>query len=285
MLLANSCSIINREKVQILRVDNAFAVAEIALLGGQLLSFIPKHDQRERIWLSKAAVLDGKQAIRGGVPVCWPWFGAHEMSGQPGGTNDFPAHGYVRTQQWQIVKSTDNELGTQVVLQPQTSAGAGFSGEAELTLTLDINQQCSLQLLTTNKGQQSFSYRCALHTYFAVNNVKTCELSGLSGDYLDKTRGMQTYKTPANYVFTEETDRVHLCQPELVLIKEHLKPIEVRSKGHDSVVVWNPWQDKSTTMQDMEDDGYLTMLCVETAITQGQVLEAGESHVLQQIIA
>tara|TARA_R110000868_G_scaffold74521_3_gene215451 strand:- start:1894 stop:2751 length:858 start_codon:yes stop_codon:yes gene_type:complete len=285
MLLANSCSIINREQVQILRVDNAFAVAEIALLGGQLLSFIPKHDRRERIWLSKAAVLDGKQAIRGGVPVCWPWFGAHEMSGQHGGNSDFPAHGYVRTQQWQIVKTTDNELGTQVVLQPQTSSGAGFSGEAELTLILDINQQCSLQLLTANKGQQSFTYRCALHTYFAVNNVNSCELTGLSGDYLDKTRGMQTFNTPANYVFTQETDRVHLCQPDQVLIKDDQKTIAVHSKGHDSIVVWNPWSDKSKTMQDMEDKGYLTMLCVETAITQGQVLEAGESHVLQQIIA
>ena len=284
MLLANSCSIITRDKVQILQVDNIFAVAEIALLGGQLLSFTPKHDQQERIWLSKAAVMDGKQAIRGGVPVCWPWFGDHEIKQQHPDNTDFPSHGYVRTQQWHIVTTSDSEVGTQIVLQPLNSQGAGFSGEVELTLILDINQQCSMQLLTTNIGQESFSYRCALHSYFAVNNINDCSVTGLSGNYLDKTRGMQRFDTPTHYRFEEETDRVHLCQPSKVLIKEGNKTIEVQSKGHDSIVVWNPWQDKSISMKDMENDGYLTMLCVETAITQGQVVEAGQTHILQQIV-
>ncbi|WP_340676663.1 D-hexose-6-phosphate mutarotase [Paraglaciecola sp.] len=283
-MLSPSCTLITREKIQILRVDNALAVAEIALFGGQLLSFVPKHDQRERIWLSAAAILDGKAAIRGGVPVCWPWFGAHASKQQQADNNDFPAHGYVRSQQWHIVTTSDSDVGTQVVLQPQNSSGAGFSGKAELSLIIDIAQQCSLQLLTTNIGNESFSYGCALHTYFAVSDVRQCSLSGLDGDYLDKTRGMQRFTTPEQYAFDKETDRVHLCQPVTVIIEDGSEQTRVQSSGHDSIVVWNPWLDKSSAMQDMEDAGYLTMLCVETAITQGQVIQAGETQAMQQII-
>ncbi|KXI29984.1 D-hexose-6-phosphate mutarotase [Paraglaciecola hydrolytica] len=284
MLLSSSCSIITRDNIQLLRIDNAFAIAEISLFGGQLLSFIPRQDQRERIWLSQAASLDGKQAIRGGVPVCWPWFGDHAIKRQQPNNNDFPAHGYVRTQQWQIINTVDNASGSQVTLKPQSSLGAGFAGKAELTLIVDVGKHCSLQLLTTNTGDESFTYRCALHTYFAVNNVNDCAVSGLSGKYLDKTRGMQEFSTPQSYRFSEETDRVHLSQPALVKIENGNEPIEVHSTGHDSIVVWNPWQAKSIAMKDMQDEGYLSMLCVETAITQGQVVAVGETHVLQQII-
>lgn len=283
-MLSPSCSIITREKIQLLRIDNNFAVAEISLFGGHLVSFVPKHDQRERIWLSKACLLNGKEAIRGGVPVCWPWFGAHAIKQQQPDNNDFGAHGYVRTQQWHIVNSTDNDAGTQIVLQPLNSQAPGFSGEAQLTLIVDIAKQCAIQLVTENIGNKRFSYDCALHTYFAVDNVKECGLSGLTGDYLDKTRGMQRFNTPDKYTFDKEIDRVHLCQPAALIIEDGSQYIEVQSSGHDSIVVWNPWLDKSIAMKDMEDNAYLEMLCVETAITQGQVVQAGETHILQQII-
>ena len=284
MQLSPSCSLSQRENIQLLIVDNHLARAEISLFGGQLLSFVPKHDQQERLWLSQAAIMDGKQAIRGGVPVCWPWFGDHPHKATLANPGAVAAHGYVRTQNWHIVSTSDNDSATQVILQPQTAKGEGFDGAAELSLIIDIGRQCSLQLKTTNIGNTGFIYRCALHSYFTVEDIKDCQLSGLVGDYLDKTRGMQKFTTPTDYRFSAETDRVHLCQAQNVTINHGDRTRTIRSAGHDSIVVWNPWQEKSVAMKDMKDDGYLTMLCVETAVTQGQMVAAGESHILQQII-
>jgi glucose-6-phosphate 1-epimerase len=109
-------------------------------------------------------------------------------------------------------------------------------------------------------------------------------LLGLSEQYSDKTRGYQMLDTPQIYQFNEETDRVHQEQPKTLTIADGEIKTDILSSGHDSIVVWNPWQEKSISMGDMADDGYLTMLCVETAITQGQDVAPKATHVLQQII-
>jgi glucose-6-phosphate 1-epimerase len=278
MLLTDSTNIITRGNTQLLRIENAFASAEVSLFGGHVLSFKPKHDDRERLWVSQNALFNGKKAIRGGIPICWPWFGDH------GGDTDVAAHGYVRTQTWGILNAEDTDTGTTITLKPQTSAGKGFDGDAELTLVLQVGQQLNIQLCTTNLGDTFFTYNCALHSYFAISDIKQCELLGLSGQYSDKTHGNQMFATPQPYGFTEETDRVHLQQPRnLSIIDEQIKT-DILSSGHDSIVVWNPWQDKSNSMGDMADDSYLTMLCVETAITQGQSVAPGETHILEQTI-
>jgi glucose-6-phosphate 1-epimerase len=281
MHLFESCSLSSRGNIQTLQINNRFAQAEIALFGAHILSFIPKHDGRERLWLSEAAIFDGKQAIRGGIPVCWPWFGDHPQKAQ--GQN-FPAHGYVRTQQWQIIKCADNADGTQVVLQPTTTEGAGFAGQTSLSLTVDIGSSMSIKLTTSNIGQHACSLSAALHSYFSVSAISQCSLHGLSRDYLDKTRAMQTYACPSPYVFAQETDRVHLCQPQQVSIHDSRGNTDIAHAGHDSIVVWNPWSAKSISMQDMADDGFQTMLCVETALTQAYTLQAQASHTLQQVI-
>ncbi|MDP5039838.1 MAG: D-hexose-6-phosphate mutarotase [Paraglaciecola sp.] len=283
-MLSPACSISIRDNIQVLHIDNAFASAQVALFGAHMLSFQPKSDLRERFWLSKAAKLDGVQAIRGGVPLCWPWFGDHQIKQIEPDNKDFPSHGYVRTQLWNIVKTLDTPKGTEVTLSPTTTQGAGFKGEAQLQLIITIGQHCSMQLVTSNVGSAHFEYRCALHSYFAISDIRTISLQGITGDYRDKTQDMQTFKTPSPYEFNAETDRVHLCQASNVTIVDKQLHTVIGSNGHDSLVVWNPWQDKSISMNDMEDEGYLTMVCVETAITQGEILAPGQSHVLTQIV-
>jgi glucose-6-phosphate 1-epimerase len=277
MLLTNSTQIITRKSIQVLQIDNALGFAEIALFGGHILSFTPKHDGRERLWVSENAIYDGKKAIRGGVPICWPWFGDHK-------SDEFGAHGYVRDQAWHIVQSQDSELGTLVTLQPATTQGLGFDGQTELTLTVLVGKTLTIQLNSKNIGETNTSINCALHTYFAVSDINQTHLSGLQGKYLDKTRDFDSFDTPSNYQFNEETDRVHLFKASEVTIHDQQTETSVLSEGHDSIVVWNPWQEKSISMADMADDSYLTMLCVETAVTQGQILSPGQVHTLQQII-
>ena len=278
MLLTDTTSIVTRDKVQVLRIENAFATAEISLFGAQLLSFVPKHDNRERLWVSQHAIFDGCKPIRGGIPICWPWFGPHQSD------STLSAHGYVRTQDWQILSTEDTATSTNITLQPTTAVGDGFTGTAKLELVVSVGNQLSLQLHTSNLGDTPFTFNCALHSYFNINNINTCELVGLTGQYSDKTRSYKIFDTPAPYRLTEETDRVHIQTPKLLTINNFPIQTKIHSFGHDSIVVWNPWLQKSTAMDDMQNHSYLTMLCVETAITQGIEVMPGNSHILEQVI-
>jgi glucose-6-phosphate 1-epimerase len=281
MPLAKSVSRARLGDVDILEINNPFAKAQISLFGGHILSFKPSSDNRERLWLSDNVILDSVKPLRGGVPVCWPWFS--DSHNQP--DKDLPSHGGVRNQQWDLLDTEDSEQGTRLVLSPKTFNGPGFKGEALLKLVVFVGQKMSIELITENIGKDSFSYTCALHTYFAVDAISSTKLLGLSGLYKDKTRDWQSFETPEKYMFNEETDRVHLSTPESLSIKlnENITT-EVLSYGHDSVVVWNPWKENAEKMKDMTDDGYKSMLCVETSVTQGQQVLPGEQHAICQII-
>jgi glucose-6-phosphate 1-epimerase len=279
MFLNDSTTITTRSLIQVIQIDNNFATAEISLFGGHILSFKPKHDGKDRLWVSEKAMFNGENAIRGGIPICWPWFGSHSTR------KDVAAHGYVRNQTWEIIDTQDTNTGTRLELQPMTSSGEGLEGTAQLRLVIEVGKELKIQLHTTNMGDSRFTYNCALHSYFAIKNINTCELIGLSGQYSDKTQANQIFTTPSPYNFVTETDRVHLVQPHNLHIIDKDTQTEITSQGHDSIVVWNPWLDKSISMSDMADDSYLTMLCVETAVTQDQEVNAGETHILEQTIA
>mgnify|MGYP000398009283 FL=1 len=262
--------------VETLEIDNAHATASISLWGAQVLSFKPKHDNRERLFKSDNMALDGSKSLRAGIPVCWPWFGGRE---------GFQAHGYVRTRPWQVLSTTENADYTEITLAPFDMTGDGFDGSANISLTVQVGKCLSVTLTTTNTGHEAFEFNTALHTYFLVNDINQVELKGLSGTYSDKTRDWAMLETPEPYQFTEETDRIHLNPVKKVSIVEPAAEIGVESSGHDSVVVWNPWAENSNSMRDMGLEAYLKMVCVETAVTQGKVLQAKESHSLVQVIS
>jgi glucose-6-phosphate 1-epimerase len=281
MQLAPSVSKARLGDVDILEINNPFAKAQISLFGGHVLSYRPSSDNRERLWLSDKVILDSVKPIRGGIPVCWPWFS--DSHNQP--NKNLPSHGWVRNQQWDLLETEDSEQGTRLVLSPMNLNGPGFTGEVELKLVVLVGEKMSIELITKNIGKNSFNYTCALHTYFAVDNILSTQLQGLSGEYKDKNRNWQCFKTPNPYTFSEETDRIHLSTPDnLAIDLSNDTQTTVYSSGHDSVVVWNPWQDNSIKMADMANEGYQTMLCVESAITEGKALGSGQQHTLTQII-
>lgn len=193
-------------------------------------------------------------------------------------------HGYVRTRMWQLQDSSPHENSTSITLVPLDCQGPGFDAEASLSLCITIGVELSMKLVTTNIDTKLFTYTCALHSYFHVEDISRTELSGLSGDYADKPRGFTIFQTPDPYRFTEETDRIHLNPAPEVSIMNETSQTTVLSEGHDSIVVWNPWRENSVLLEDMENDGYRQMLCVETAITKGKSMAPGESHVIEQII-
>lgn len=264
-------------QVDMLLVENDLACAKLSLFGGHVLSYLPRSDNRDRLWVSSEAILDGSKAIRGGIPICWPWFGDH-----PSG--NYPAHGYVRNQQWHVAECLDSESGTSIKLRPESANGAGLDGKLDLMLVVTVGEALTLQLTSKNVGETTLTFSAALHTYFNIYDIHQTRLTGLSGDYLDKTQQYATYDTPKPYAFGKETDNVHLNPVSRVVIEVPNFEIGVSMEGHDSVVVWNPWQEKSIAMTDMQDDGYGSMLCVESAITRGITLGPNEQHVLGQTI-
>ena len=280
MTSTQSVTIVKDQELEILIIENNAAKASISLFGAHVLSFVPKHDNRERIWLSPCAIKDGKKPIRGGVPVCWPWFS--DLHGLEKGA--LPSHGYVRDQSWIISDCQEAADQTVVTLSPVFTEHNGFSGKPSLSFQITVGKSLSMSLTTKNIGEEAFTYTCALHTYFQINDINQIYLEGLSGQYKDKTRNFDTFDTPEHYTIAGETDRVHLCDPVDVLIKEEKQVTTVSSEGHDSIVVWNPGQENAKNMADMEDSGYLTMVCVETAVTEGLTVEPGESHTLAQTI-
>ena len=262
--------------VKTLEIENAHATATISLWGAQVMSFKPKHDNRERLFTAGNLVLDGSKSLRAGIPVCWPWFAQRE---------GYQKHGYVRIAAWEVVSAKDTQEYTEVILAPVSTKGKGFEGEADVSYTVRVGKRIEVTLTTTNNSKAAFSYEAAFHTYFLVDDIAGVELKGFSGLYQDKTRHKSRFETPLDYRVTEETDRIHSKHNKEVSIVQPHSETKVCSAGHDSIVVWNPWQESSSKLRDMSPEDYRRMICVETAITKGQTLEPTESHSLTQIVS
>lgn len=269
------------QQIDTLVIDNNSAKAEISLFGGQVLSFSPKKDNRSRIWLSEKAIFDRKVPIRGGIPICWPWF-----------SNDYgqsdqklPSHGFLRTQDWVLISCDDTQAGTLIKLTPSDANVIGFNYQVEVILEILVGESLVIKLTTVNNDTQDIKLNCAFHSYFSVSDIQQVQLKGIDGKYLDKLQAGADLNTPTPYLFNNETDRIHLCQSKQVEIVETHSSTSIKSAGHDSLVVWNPWLETSQKMKDMSEVGFKTMLCVETASTQWTRLKSGQSHTLVQEIS
>lgn len=280
MSIASSINVDESSGITYLNIDNEFACAQVSLYGGHVLSYVPKKDNKERLWLSPHAVKSGEKPIRGGIPVCWPWFS--DDHGREKGA--LPSHGFLRSQVWKLVSSQDTSEGTEIVITPSFTRADGFEYDCDVSLTIFVGETLTVTLQTVNKGLVPFTFNAALHTYFEVENITDVQLEGLIGDYKDKTDNWAVKSTPADYKIDKETDRIHLDAAKSVIINEHNKALtRVNSSGHDSIVVWNQWQG-AATISDMDAFGYKQMICVETACTQGHTLSPEQSHTLTQII-
>lgn len=276
----NSVTVSENNGLTFLEINNKSASARVSLFGGHVLSYIPKADNQERLWVSPHAYLNGERPIRGGIPVCWPWFS--ESHGREKGA--LPAHGFLRTQVWKLIHSQETDEGTTVELAPNFTRAEGFEYDCNVRLVIYVGLTLEVSLITENTGVVPFTYNCALHTYFHVNHINTTLLKGIEGDYEDKVDSMSIKSTPSPYNISGETDRIHLKAIESVIIEvDGVDTTEVNSRGNDSLVVWNPWQG-AASISDMDAFGYKHMICVESTITQGKSLKPGEQHALTQTV-
>ncbi|WP_017411118.1 D-hexose-6-phosphate mutarotase [Aeromonas hydrophila] len=266
----------------LLTVDNGYAKAEISLFGAHVLSY-QRHDEPASIWLSDKAVLDGSKPIRGGIPLCWPWFGpapARVGSGKP-------SHGFARTSLWTLDGVSDHSDGTLVHLSLRDNEATRqlWPHAFELELDVLVGKELALVLTTRNTGKTPLVYSGALHTYLQISSPESVSVSSLGEPYADKLTG-QNGQQQGPLTLNGPLDRVYWQPAAHVSIQDGERETRVVSGNHDSVVVWTPWIEGATAMADMSDDGYRTMLCVEAAIASeaGVTVAPDEEHSFSTVI-
>lgn len=234
--------------------------AVVALQGAQVLSW--RHDGREMLWLSPAARLGTGKAVRGGIPVCWPWFGPHPREAAK------PAHGFVRAATWNAAHTEASSREATVVLQyrPQRFMQ---EHEPELRLRVALSEELNLTLTTDNYWPVPFTMTAALHTYFAVSDIGEIAVEGLDGRvYVDKLDHEQRKTQAGAITIDREVDRIYLGDTSDISMVDRStgRRLRIESSGSRSAVVWNPWTEKTQRLGDMgAPDAYRRMLCIETA--------------------
>ena len=257
----------------------------VALHGGQALAFQPR-GQAPVLWTSREAIYAPGKAIRGGIPVCWPWFGPHPDDPTK------PAHGFVRTRRWRVLETAGSPGGAAAIrlgISDDDATRALWPHAFELQLAVVVGVQLRVELAVRNTGDEPFTYSGALHSYFAIGDIAAVTIHGLeSCEYIDKADdGLR--KTQAGPVtITSETDRVYLDTDATCAIEDAAqgRRVEVAKSGSRTTVVWNPWEEKARRLPDFGDDEYHSMVCVETANADGDqvTVPPGGAHQLALIV-
>lgn len=259
-------------------IRTAFAEAEIYLHGAHVTRFEPK-GAKDLLWLSPLSpFMDGK-GIRGGVPVCFPWFGVHRTR------KDFPTHGFVRTKSWEVASSarlSDGRIRVVLRTSSDEATRAFWPFDFTLELAATVGEELVLELVATNSGREPFSYEDCFHTHFAVGLVGDSVVSGLEGScYIDKLADgkravLQGELKPAAAL----TDIFTLAPSRTVLRDLKLgRAIACDQEGMRGTVVWTPWKGAEATFPDI-GEGWKDYLCIEAAncVDYDVTLLPGTSH-------
>lgn len=260
-----------------LDITSEHATASVYTHGAHVANFQPV-GAAPVLWMSGSSVFESGRAIRGGVPVIFPWFG--DRKDDP----DAPAHGLVRQADW-TVRSVDalDDGRVQVVL-------AIAVDPFDVSMRITVGRSLSMQMTVANTSDDPANCEQALHTYLTVGDIKRVGVQGLAGaPYIDKVDShKRKMQSPDPISFNGETDSVYLDTNAVVRIVDEAmgRTLVVGKTGSRSTIVWNPWIDKASRMGDFGDDEWPGMLCVETANVADNTLtlEPGGSHVMTATI-
>lgn len=262
------------------KVSNTKASALISIYAGQVLSYQPVGETEDLMFLSESAYFQEGKAIKGGVPICWPWFGAAPED------PDFPDHGFARNSYW-TVSSVDllEEGDTKIKLKLFDSETTHKTWPYEFILSLEIivGNNLSLELSTCNTGKQPFIITEALHTYFNVGEASQVQVLGLEhAEYLNKAENYVEVCQIAAIALTNETDRIYTdVKHDLTIVDPVFKrKIKISSSGNKNVVVWNPWVARSAQISDLGREDYKRFICIEIANAASDTveIEPGEEY-------
>lgn len=244
----------------IYEINHPTCVARVALHGAQVMSWRPA-DEDEVLYLSPEAVMKEGKAMRGGVPICWPWFNAHPTN------PEMPSHGIARTRFWKLVSASENDQGVEM----------GFEmtdGIWNAALTLKIGEALEVILETRNPNEIPIVVSGALHPYFAVSDIEQVRIVNLEGaDYLDTVGEPIQRKQKGDLTFKSEVDSIYDSSNSVLLVDDLSgRTLLIEKNGSPSTVIWNPWAEKSAALGDLPDDAYQKFCCIETAIANDKAV-------------
>lgn len=281
----------DNDDLTLIKVNSASCSAVISLQGAQILEFNAKPKlalgasrstefSSPLLWLSPLATFKHGKAIRGGIPICLPWFGVNHNA------PDQPKHGFVRNNQWQLIYC-EQSPEQQVEIQFQYQHEAKSESEKNLfdfpftaILTLSLERNLTINLEVKNIGADSMPLTWALHSYHPVDHLNMAKVMGLNGQsYLDNTDQLKLKVQPVNkqIEFKAEVDRVY-NQSEGTLRINNMKSIWIESQNAPTAIVWNPGKELGESMGDV-GEYYSDYVCVErgAAFEDALALSGGDS--------
>jgi glucose-6-phosphate 1-epimerase len=267
-----------------IQITSPAASAEIYLHGAQITSWQPTGSS-EVIFLSKHSRWDETHAIRGGIPICFPWFRA--KSDDP----HAPSHGFVRTASWQLDSLTQegdaqeaNVVAT-LTIEDDEVRRRWWPWPFRLTHRITVGAQLKLELTASNTGSSPFSFEEALHTYYQVGDAPEIRITGLDGvSYLDNRRNNREEAQPGDIILTQATDNAYLNSEHAVTVVDPVlqRRLHLDKQNSRTTIVWNPWQEGAIALSDLGDDEWHQMTCVEASniLSAAVTLPPGEQHTM-----
>jgi glucose-6-phosphate 1-epimerase len=266
-------------------ISNKHADADICLYGAHVTSFKPRNTL-DILWLSPESEFEVGKPIRGGIPVCFPWFGVNKTD------SSLPPHGFARLMYWEVLQTATKPTGeTEVVLQLCSSdeTRSYWPHDFCLQMNIVVGKVLKINMVVTNTSNQIFNYSGALHSYFSLSAIENLSIKGLQGaEYLDLVSSEHKNQEEEYLQIQEETDFHFLNTEADVIIDDSIfrRRIKIAKSGSKVTTVWNPWIEKCARISGLPDNAYETFVCVETvnAFDDTIKLAPGESHTTTAII-
>jgi len=286
-------------------ITNSVASAEIFVQGAQISRFKRKQ-QAPILFLSRQCEYKQGQPLRGGIPICWPWFGQLKKNNDKitsqykhSSLDSMPAHGCVRDVNWKVdsietpshdmtIVEFSLDLNTDLADNDSNARDTMWPFLAQLRYRVEVGEQLMATLTVSNQDTKEFSYSSALHSYFSVDHINNVIISGFSKTtYIDALDAWQEKKQIDDIAFNKEVDRIYTSAPEEIILSDRNRTIAITSKGSKSTIMWNPWIEKSQQLSQFADDEYQSMVCVEIANALNDIvsLKPGEVHAMTLAIA
>ncbi len=285
----------------LLEINNQWANVSLSLYGGQVLSFQPHNTKEPVLWLSDQASYQKNKAIRGGIPVCWPWFADDSYkilsTSVSSEAQKMSAHGFARTTLWQLLSAESMPDGSTCIVlhlpcaqQCQHYQQVNPHFLVDLKLKISIASMLKIELISSNQTTHPLIISEALHSYFNVSDIENVRISGLGQlSFIDKLYQGQLFTQQSSVLELEPPlDRIYAHQYQDVLIEDiaFARTIHIKKQRSNSTIVWNPGAKKTQQMSDMSDDSWRSMICVEAGNVSPDFtqLAANEQHVLAMSI-
>lgn len=247
-------------ELDVLKVSNAYSDAVMSYQGAQVLEFYSKVKQQPLLWLSELNSYQAGTAIRGGIPLCFPWFSAHSQHA------DFPAHGFARNLKWKLVNVIESEAGHEIIFELRDSNVTRRYWDVAFKLSMHIycGEKLQLMMQLSNLDTVDIEFSFAWHSYFPAK-TEIAKISGLDNTtYIDQLNNNKVQNQFEQQIeFKSELDRIYpLTRGQFVLEQDTQHQIFIRSTAK-SAIIWNPWIDKSRRILDIRDDAWQDFVCIE----------------------